>query len=325
MKLPEAIQRQVEEAEALEQQLYAQSSDNAQEAQASEAVAAVESTADATDHVEPEPQTEVQPAAEIKAKPGREDDLDYWRSRASTLYGMNQQQASELQTVKAQMQELMSEVSRMRDVKAQPVAPQDNDAETFGEDLVATMDRRAEQMAKQLVAKEVGQLQDYVRQLESKLGVVGQEVAVSTQDRFYTQLAQHVPDYEAVNADQGFLNWLTDVDPVYGVPRQAALDAAANAMDVNRVANVFNTYKQLTGKQAQSAKKQQVRQELERQTAPQSTRGSAPNAPVGKSYSQAEYIAALDPRNIKTMGREQADALAADAEAAFYEGRVRFD
>lgn len=325
MKLPEAIQRQVDEAEALERSLYQQPEGNAEDQTQVEPEAPTEPVVEATEHVEPEPQTEVQPVQEIKAKPGREDDADYWRSRANTLYGMNQQQASELQQLKANMQELAAELSRMRDVQTQAPQPQDNDAETFGEDLVAAMDRRAEQKAKQLVAQEMGQMAAYVKQLEAKLGMVDQQVAVSSQDRFYAQLSQHVPDYMAVNADQGFLNWLGDVDPVYGVPRQSALDAAANALDADRVAAIFLAYKSLTGKQVDTAKKQQVRQELERQTAPQSTRGSPQAAPTGKVYTQAEYMAALDPRNIKTMGRDKADALAQDAEAAYYEGRVKFD
>jgi hypothetical protein len=238
---------------------------------------------------------------------------------------MNQQQATEMQQLKSQMQELTNTLARMQEVKTQQPEPQDNDAETFGEDLVSAMDRRAEQKAKQLVAHEMSQMQAYVKQLEAKLGVVDQQVAVSAQDRFEAQLAQRVPDYVQVNTEPGFLNWLGEADPVYGVPRQYALDAAANARDADRVAAVFNAYKSLTGKQVQAAQKQQVRQELERQTAPQSTRGAPQAAPTGKVYTQAQYMAALDPRNIKTMGREKADALAADAEAAYYEGRVKFD
>ena len=207
---------------------------------------------------------------------------------------------------------------------AQPAQADDNDAEVFGEDLVGAIDRRAEQKAKALVAQETQQLIAYVKQLEAKLGTVNEQVAVSAQDRFYGKLATLVPDYEAVNQDQGFLTWLGEVDSVYGVPRQAALDAAANASDPERVASVFNAYKMLTSKQVSQQQKQQVRQELERQTAPSSTRGAATQPTQGKVWTLAEFEAALDPRNMQKLGRHKAEELYQDALRAEAEGRLQF-
>lgn len=319
MNLPEAIQRQVDEAEALTVQLYAPHEAEQQPVVTGTQPAEPEVTSEGPSESTQQEQVK-QP--EIRAKPGKEEDPIYWRDRANALYGMNQQQAEELRQLRASQQALSDEVSRLKQLREQPAEPKapDNDAEVFGEDLVGAIDRRAEQKARELVAAQTKQLQDYIATLESKLGMVGEQVAVTAQDKFYDQLASLVPDYEAINVDQGFLAWLGEVDPVYGVPRQAALDAGANALDAQRVANVFRAY--VGARTAQP--KQDNRQELARQAAPTAAKGSTQTSQGGKVYSQSEYVAAMDPRNIKTMGRQAAEALAADAERAYYEGRVRF-
>lgn len=328
MKLPEAIQRQVEEAEALERQLYAQPEGEQQQAseQTQETEQLPASDQESASGSKQDEQDEQVQQPELRAKPGREEDPSYWRDRANALYGMNQQQAEELRQLRAHIQELSGEMVRLKQEREKPVEQhsKDNDAETFGEDLVDAIDRRAEQKAKLLVERQMTALSDYVKQLEAKLGVVGDQVAVSAQDRFYTALSSMVPDYEAVNTDAAFLSWLGEVDPIYGVARQSALDAAANALDAGRVASIFNAFKAASGRQQIAQQKQQVRKELERQTAPVSAKGQAQAGNPGRIYTQAEYVAALDPRNVSRMGKQDAEALAADAEAAFYEGRVRF-
>lgn len=325
VKLPEAIQRQVDEAEVLERQLYAPA-ETPVEQQGAEP-AAVNETLPVEQAENPSESTVVTEQPKLQAKAGREDDLSYWRDRANALYGMNQQQAEELRTMRHNFAQLTETVNTLRSQAQQRVEPapqsNDNDAETFGEDLVTAIDRRAEQKARTLVTQEMQQLQAYVKQLEAKLGNVGEQVALSAQDRFVGRLASLVPDYEAVNAEQGFLNWLGEVDPVYGVPRQVALDNAADANDADRVAAIFNAYKVLTSKHIQQQQKQQVRQELERQTTPTVTRGAA-QPTQGKVWTIKDYEQALDPRNITLMGRQKADELAAEAEQAYAEGRIQF-
>ena len=332
MKLPEAIQRQVDEAEALEKQLYARPDTSDEQRPANEETPAAAEALPAEDQSSASESTgndEQSQSSELQAKPGREDNAVYWRDRANALYGVNQQLAEEVRNLRAQTHEFSNELQRLRTAQEQVIqqrnepSAKDNDAEVFGEDLVEAMDRRAAQRAREMVAQETKPLVDYIRQLEARLGTVDQQVAVSAQDRFTSNLSRLVPDYEAVNADVGFLNWLGEVDSVYGVPRQMALDAAANANDADRVAAIFNAYKLLTGKQATQQQRQQVRQELERQTAPTSTRGANQPASAGKVWSLAEYEAALDPRNIQKMGRQKADDLYMEAERALAEGRVQ--
>jgi hypothetical protein len=94
---------------------------------------------------------------------------------------------------------------------------------------------------------------------------------VSDKDRFLVGLGQQVSDWETLNVDQGFLAWLQQVDPVYGVPRQAALSNAYESLDVIRVANIFKAYKQTL---PQAPAQSRAKQELQRQVAPTRTRST---------------------------------------------------
>jgi hypothetical protein len=316
VKLPEAIQRQVEEAEALERQMTQPSQDIVGEEAVQEETPVV---AEAAEHVEPETRN-------VEPDRRREDDADYWKQRFNTVQGMLNAQSAQfteqLRAANERIQALASDLEKQKEAKTVPQVD-DKDAETFGEDLTEAIDRRAKRMAESLVAEQTQSLLNHIQQLEAKLGSVNQQVEVSSQDRFYSRLEQLAPTYRETNQDQGFLTWLGEIDPVYGEPRQAALDAAAQKLDAERVAQIFKAYESLTGKQVAQEQKAQVRQDLQRQIAPTGTKAASNAAPTEQVWSLSEYEKAMDPRNIYTMGRLKADELALEAERALLEGRVR--
>lgn len=330
--LPEAIQRQIEEAERLQQELYAQpeGAPVPVEPAALESEPVSHGEVAISEEVAPESVPEVQP--QIKAKPGREDDVEYWQQRANTLYGMNQHQAGELHALKAQLQSLTNELADLK--AAKPAEPEqrasyfsDQDKETFGADLVELVERGSRQAvseAQKAWAGEKQQLLSQIQKLESQLAPLGQQVAESANDRFLSGLSRMVPDYEAINVDPGFLTWLGEADPVYGFTRQAALDNAAQRLDFEQVAKVFNAYKSSTNAVSKVQQKQQINQELQRQVAPSTTRsGNTPSAPE-KIWTRAEFERAYDPRTIRELGSAKAEELVAEAERAAQEGRVRW-
>lgn len=319
--LPEPVRRQMEEAEALEKQLYSQ--------QAPEEGKTVEPEA-----AQPEPAPTPEPV-EVVAAPEpevRKEDEETYQQRYRVLQSKYDAEVprlhAQLREATAQIQSLFGEVEKLRAVKPEPQTPaepeKDNDAETFGEDLTEAIDRRAKRMAQAMVDQATAPMKEYISRLEAKLGVVNEQVVESAQDRFYNALAKLAPEWETINADQGFLNWLGEVDPVYGVPRQAALDAGANALDAQRAANVFNAYKALTSKQVQTQQTKERRQELERQVAPSSARGAASTPTQGKHWTRAEFEHAYDPRTIRELGQEKALQLQAEADLAYAEGRVQW-
>lgn len=330
--LPQALQRQLEEAEALEKALTQSQQTDTPESQTQDTDVI---TTNSPEHkAEPTPEAhkpdEIPP---IKVKPGKEDDVEYWRSRATSMYGLNQTQAQQLHEMRNQVSVLTSELANL---KAKPSEPErvdplvtDKDVETFGSDLIDLQER----VAKKAVAEARGQFQavidkqaDYIKQLEAKVGVVDQQVTASAQDRFYESLAKQVPDWEQVNGDQRFLVWLGEVDSMTGVARQAYLDDAANRMDLPRVVAIFNAFKELTAPAQAAAPvvSQGKKQELERQVAPSKSKASAPTDSGKRLWTRAEYERALDPRYTKHLSADEASKLEAEADLAVAEGRVQF-
>ena len=329
--LPQALQRQLEEAEALEKALTQPEEPETPEVQDQQ----TEIDATQSQELQAEPSPEAQQPEEVpplKAKPGKEEDAEYWRSRATSMYGINQAQTQQLHELRNQVSVLTNEIANLKSKQEAPAQQDplvtDKDVETFGSDLIDLQER----VAKKAVAEARGQFQavidkqaEYIKQLEAKVGVVDQQVAATAQDRFYEALARQVPDWEQVNGDNRFLQWLGEVDQMTGVSRQAYLDDAANRMDLARVAAIFTAFKQTVAPAPQKANVAPERkQELERQVAPSKSKASAPTESGKRIWSRAEFEKAMDPRYTKHMSKEQAAELEAELDLAVAEGRVQF-
>ena len=89
-----------------------------------------------------------------------------------------------------------------------------------------------------------------------------------------------VPDWTSQNDDRGFIDWLQLVDPRWGFKRQDLLDQAAGRYDAERVASIFNAYRdELAAKSGQSR--------LASQVSPTHTAGSTPVSGPKKWTSEA--------------------------------------
>lgn len=316
--LPPSVQRQLDEATALEAQLYGP---------------APTPTVVNTDA--PQPAETPQPAPAEPApveQPAPQPEEETFRQRYNVLQHKYNAEVprlhAQLREAVANITQLTTEVQRLQQATAlQPTSsvPQDEeDTERFGEDLMAAIDRRATALAQQMLQSRDGEITQYIRSLEAKLENVGERVVQTDQERFYAALAQRVPQWESINGNQAWLAWLSEVDPVYGQPRQAALDAAANALDANRVAAIFNAFNELTSKPVDAKAKETARKQLERQIAPQPASASAPSQAAGEHWTQADYERAYDPRIHRQVGPEKAAQMMAEADKALAEGRVRF-
>lgn len=315
--LPPSVQRQLDEATALEAQLYGP---------------APTPTVVNTDV--PQPAETPQPAPAEPApveQPAPQPEEETFRQRYNVLQHKYNAEVprlhAQLREAVANITQLTAEVQRLQQATAQqPTSvPQDEeDTERFGEDLMAAIDRRATALAQQMLQSRDGEITQYIRSLEAKLENVGERVVQTDQERFYAALAQRVPQWESINGNQAWLAWLSEVDPVYGQPRQAALDAAANALDANRVAAIFNAFNGLTSKPIDAKAKETARKQLERQIAPQPASASASSQAAGEHWTQADYERAYDPRIHRQVGPEKAAQMMAEADKALAEGRVRF-
>lgn len=152
-----------------------------------------------------------------------------------------------------------------------------------------------QRMARQTLASmrtEVGQLVTplvgRVDALEKAVTGVTKVTAASTEDAFFAMLDDQVPGWEATNASQPWLDWLASKDPVYGLPRQAALDAAFERKDGRHAVAIF---KQFLSEQATPATPE-PRPSLESLVAPSAGGGAAvtPSAPEAKPILSQKFI-----------------------------------
>ena len=253
-----------------------------------------------------------------------------WAHKYHTLKGMYDAEVPRLHT---QLREMQTQVNQLIADKAELEARKvelpkseslitDEDKEAFGPDLIDLIERATEAKVATLKASEA-ELKNQIRELQGQLGNVSERQVVSDKDRFLVGLGQQVSDWEALNVDPGFLEWLQQIDPVYGIPRQAALNNAYEALDVTRVANIFKTYKQGLAPAPVPPKSNQA--ELQRQVAPTRTRSTSQpgdnqdkpmfnNKDIEKFYSDWRRGYYTD---------EEAAQMEKQIHAAIAEGRVR--
>lgn len=323
MALPQAVQNQLDEAERLVAELNGDKTEGNPPTET-----------DPNNLAPDDPNLNQQPKQDISNEPRQNPDPvpdSKWEAKYHTLKGMYDAEVprlhSQVRELNTQVQTLIAEVER---AKVQP-APQETvesliteqDKEAFGPDLIDLIERATASKVSTLQVRE-NELINEIKQLKSQLGDVSERQTVSDKDRFVNVLTSQVPDWETLNTDQGFLNWLQEVDPVYGLPRQAALTTAYEAGDVNRVATVFNTYKGVVGepKQVQQSK---ANQELRRQVAPPRSRSSTPptDAANQRIYNQNEIAQFYDEWRRGLIDNNDAVSIERDIHAAIAEGRIR--
>lgn len=312
--LPKAVQRQLAEAEKIERAI-------AEQQKASEAPPVAPSTeAEVIEQPTPAPAVETPKAAAAETEV-KSDDAAYWRKRFETVQGMLNAEATRNRETSQQVDALRRQVEELTKPPAKAPEPlvSAKDEETFGSDLIDLARRAAREEFGRLAGSLVAEIRKELNPVREQVGKVAERQGMTEQERFFQSLTDMVADWETINEDPRWLQWLEQVDPLLGAPRQVALDNAQAALDAKRVAALFNMWKEQFQPQQKSANR-----ELERQVAPPKSAGSAPAPASKKIWTRQEYERAFDPRIAKTMSQEQLAQLRADADTAVAEGRVRW-
>lgn len=318
--LPNAVQRQLDAAEALAApQGGAQPQGVVNDASQLLTPEPTQTQAPATPPAAPEKPPE-QPQA-----PPPED----WQQKYRTLQGIFQREVPELKTTNRRLE---SELNAMRDrlqlvergAQQQPQRPAEpqppqidkRDVQAFGEDMVEMVNRYA-QNAFQRVGTALSEFDARIKALEGNIAGVSRKTDTSMESVFYSTLEQLVPDWRATNVSPEWLSWLGEIDPVYGVPRQTALDVAFEQRDAARVATVFKTFKAAS----------QPRKPEPPPIAPAEGGGPppAPPAPAGKPVISQKAVNQfyLDQARGRYAGRENEEArIEAEINLAAAEGRI---
>lgn len=321
--LPKQIQAQLEDADRIQQGLTAP-----QDSQ--EPVDPTVTPPSSPVLVEPPapPQPPAQPV-------NREEDAGYWKQRFATLEGMYRTDTGNLRQSLGQIQGQLEALQRQpAPQQPQPSAPEHlvtaKDVETFGEDMVSVMRRAAREELGTIergALKRLEAIERTIAELRPQVGRVAQveqRVAQTQATSFDSELAAAVPNWQEINVDQRWLQWLAAVDPVAGKTRQACLDEAAGVFDAKRVAAVFKLFTEQTGWKSESAAQANVQSELARQVAPSRSATTTPTPHQARTFTGKDYEYWTDHRRVHDQPKEVLAQMLAELERAVYEGRVKW-
>lgn len=245
MALPKAAQAQVEAADKIYNEVYGKSeeTENANDTTS-------ENIEETTDEVETSADTPEQPADESTAAA----DTD-WEHKYKTLQGMYNaevpkfsKKAKTLEEENASLRAILAsleEAATTAPAEEQPVATapvkqlvSPEEVEEFGADLIDVV-RRA---ALESVQPELQRLRQENDTLRSSLGDVSKTMGETARKSVYVSLAENVPDWQEMNSDENFLNWLGQPDVFSGQTRQDLLRQAFEKNDAERVIAFFKSY-----------------------------------------------------------------------------------
>lgn len=209
------------------------------------------------------------------------------------------------------------------------------DIEAYGQELPDA----ARRWARAEVAPEMAAMRQEIAQLR---GTSQSSALERAQERVKAALSAWKPDWESINTDPEFHEWLRQPDPFSGLPRQGLMGQAYNAGDSNRTLNFFRAFIYDTGKYGETTEHTAARPSAPAQphtpaapggagpslqdlAAPGRGRPASPGAPNEKRTWSAKQIEAFysDSSRGRFKGREAEYArLEADLNAAMLEGRI---
>lgn len=247
---------------------------------------------------EASPVTPETPSAEqvaAPAKPPTQGAAD-WEHKYNTLRGIFNKEVPRLNGIINGLRDEVATLNAALD-KMRQQAPQlqgqaflsNEDVEEYGEEMLGTVKRAAlEAVAPHLAALEEKnkQLEAENLQLQRSLSTVKATTTVSAKQGMFDTLTAALPDWQAINSDPKFLEWLSTVDPMFGASYQDMLDAAVERVDTPRVLAFFERYineNNLVSRRSQdqmTARTPSV--SLDNLVAPgKPSRGTAPTPPIG--------------------------------------------
>ena len=323
--LPKQVQKQSEAVQELYKELNSE--------QAQDESADVKEDADSVEEqaVQSEPQEQV-------AEDNQEEETV--EQRYKTLQGMYNAEVPRLHAEKRDMANRVSQLEQllagMQQPKTEPVpkaeAPKlitDADVEEYG-DSIEVM-RRVSKEETSAAEQKLKQLEKQIEALQTNVLPRVEQVAANqvktSEQAFWSELSTTVPDWRDMNDNQDFQNWLLEIDPLTGISRQTYLEDAQRNLDVGRVSNFFNTWKENNGgvSNAQPNRKAQASTELERQVSPGKSKSTGkPQSNSGKTYSTDDIKSFFDEvRKGNYRNKEdERDRIERDIFAAQREGRI---
>ena len=322
MALPKQVEAQLRELEQIEKQI-AESQNPAPanpEPESADTPPAESST--------PEPVVKQQAPVETKPEPTEPAIAEEtWQSRYIALKGKYDAEVprlhADVREFKAQLDKLQKAAeTKPVETKKPAVAEKlvtDADVQAFGEDLIEVQRKVAREVAAEFRG-ELDAMKAENEKLREQLTTTGTQVSEAS---FEQRLYRMVPDFQEVNADSRWVDWLNEVDPLLRAPRKSVAQDAFNRGDAEAVAHYIGMFKSGITPVVQNNDKAA---ELEKQIQPKrSATNSANVSQQAQTYTDAQiHQMFLKSADYSAKGRiEEAAKLEAEIDAAYRDGRVR--
>lgn len=336
MSLPEQIQKQVDAAKSIIEQHYG-TGEGGEKAtqQGGENSAVPETTAAATEAVVKEaPQTQAAPQAEDENSPTYKQRWQSLQGQWQSMRSQNEQLTSRVNQLEQLIVTMQSAPPVQQPGQTQPesyITPKD--VEDYGQEMVEFAQRvsrqenaelRGELERTQRVLMAMEQRLNGLQQVVPTVQKVAQTQRLTAEQEFFNGVASQVPQWETINANPQFHQWLLTPDPMTGITRQTYLEDAQRTLDVTRVVSIFRAFAPNAGTPAQ-AKPNTAASELERQISPGRTLAAgSPSTQEAKRWSRAEITKLYEDHRKGTFKGREAEfkELERDLFAAQRDGRI---
>lgn len=230
--LPEQLQRQVDEADAVLAQMQTPETPPVDDTVTSVQVVEVPSNV-----------TSVQPTV-LPNDPNSDTYEQRWKSLQG-IFNATVRQKDALTGRVAQLEQMLSTLHQ----PAQQQVQQSNgtryltekDVTDYG-DSIDVMRRVVREELAPVISQFQGSIQSLGQNVSNQVQHVAQRQALTQDELFYQKLNQEVPDWMKINDNPLFQQWLSEVDQQTGIQKQIYLQDAHRNLDVKRVAYFFHKW-----------------------------------------------------------------------------------
>lgn len=198
-----------------------------------------------------EPVSQTAPEAPPVEQPTdpRENDPAYWRQRFSVVSGILKREREDRKAENDRhFQEMQTLSQRVAQLEAAKPVPADVDLTAFftQEQIEEFGEEQCKAMARAATAAARTELQTHIDAAVKPLHEEAQRTKErSLQERkaeFEERLAEAVPNYQQIDTDPRWLEWLAEVDASTGLERQELLTRHVQRFDAQRAAGMFKAF-----------------------------------------------------------------------------------
>lgn len=219
-----------------------------------------------------------------------------------------------------------------------PAAPaklvKDEEVKEFGEDLTDFIKRVAQEAVLPAVDQKLQPVQQQVAEVRQSASKVAERSVQSEHEKLLATLDREIPGWRQQNNDPGFLDWLAQVDLFSGAKRGDLLRQAYEGFDAPRIVAFFKGYRNEhavvtpPAPAAAPAEPDASQRKLDEFVAPGTPKAGPTGAQTGagkRTWTQAEIKQFYDDAAAGKFRNNKArrDELERDIHAAVREGRVR--